>query len=305
MGSKHEFVTGEEIWRNIQAALKGRQPARVAVPFIGLGASRWIKPAPGSWVLTRCDLKSARAGQVSGKDLLAWHRRGVRVFNLQALHAKVFAFHAAAFVGSSNASETSRYRLVEAGIWTTEKALVRSAWDFVEELCAEEVEENFLAELEAAYRPPTLFPMHGETGSNEAASRKAQSSSRAQDEAPMHLIRIYPATFDDAQQSAADQAEAAGRQRIDRKLKAELSSFSWKGAPGRFKVGDLVLARWTDRKGGDERVLPWARVVGIRKVRGKDQHLVATATASGMRSLSARLAFLRLRTASCAWLYRR
>lgn len=286
MKSVQEFVTGDAIWERIQGSLRDGEPARIAVPFIGFGASRWIKPAPGSWVLTRCDIKSARAGQVSGKDLLAWHRRGVRIFNLQALHAKVFAFKGAAYIGSSNASVTSRDRLVEAGVWTSNAALVTAAWEFVEQSCAEEVEETFLAKLAEAYRPPHEYPMQGESAGRKGEARSSRRTSRAQDEATLHLVRLYTGAWNDAQQAAADQAEAAGLQRVDEKVKAELSSFKWRGAPSRFAIGDLVLARLTDKQQATDQVLPWARVVGIRKVRGEDQHMVATATLKAWEELS-------------------
>ncbi len=273
-----QLLTGDAIWDQIKAALKTNRPARIAVPFIGYGASRWLKIPDGSWLLTRCDLQSARAGQVSGKNLVVWQRRGVRIFNLQALHAKVFAFSGAAFIGSSNASETSRDRLVEAGVWTTDKALVKHAWDFVEAHCAEEVDEAFLAELEAAYRPPAIYPMHGERDVSKRKGTTAKKQTRTQDEAAMHLLRLYPSTPDEAWERAAEAAEADGQKRVDTRLRAKMDSFSWKGAPSRFKLGDLVLARLTDRATGEDHVLPWARVVAMRKVRGKDDHAVATAS---------------------------
>lgn len=278
LGVKHEFVTNESIWQHINGALKAGSPARIAVPFIGLGVSRWIKLTPGSCVVTRCDLKSARAGQVSGKDLLAWHKRGVRIFNLQALHAKVFAFDGAAFIGSSNASVTSRDRLIEAGVWTTDKALAGNAWAFVEEHCNEDVDEKFLKELAKEYRPPTQYPLHGENGTGGGQGSSAKNAPREQDEAPLHLIRLYTANWNNAQKTAADRAEASGRKRIEKNFKAEVTTFTWPGAPGRFAVGNLVLARMTDKADGGETVQPWARVIGMHKVRGKDQHAVATAT---------------------------
>jgi hypothetical protein len=276
--ANQQLLSGDAIWAQISAALKAKHPARIAVPFIGYGASRWLKIPEGSWLLTRCDLQSARAGQVSGKDLLVWQRRGVRIFNLQALHAKVFAFSGAAFIGSSNASETSRDRLVEAGVWTKDKSLAKAAWDFVETHCAEEVDEAFLAELAAAYRPPAAYPMHGERDTAKRKVTTAKKQTRTQDEAVMHLLRLYPSTPDEAWGRAAEAAEADGQKRIDSRVRAKVDSFSWKAAPSRFKLGDLVLARLTDRATGKEHVLPWARVVAMRKVRGQDDHAVATAS---------------------------
>ncbi|AWI54799.1 hypothetical protein DEH84_16280 [Aquabacterium olei] len=229
-------------------------------------------------MLTRCDLKSARAGQVSGKDLLAWHKRGVRIFTLQSLHAKVFAFSGAALIGSSNASETSRDRLLEAGVWSTDKAMAAAAWQFVETHCLEEVDEHFLAELAEAYRPPTTYPLQGEPRPGQAAADKPKTSEREQDEAPLHLLRLYTATYSAAQESASEKAEAQGRARVNASVRAEINTFVWPGARCRFQVGDLVLARSTDRKAAEETVEPWARVVATRKVRGKDEHVIATAT---------------------------
>lgn len=205
-----------------------------------------------------------------------WHKRGVRIFNLQSLHAKVFAFRGAAFIGSSNASVTSRDRLIEAGVWTTERALAESAWAFVEGHCHEEVEENFLKKLTAAYRPPTGYPLQADKAGG--GSSRAKKISRGQDEAPLHLINLRPTNFTDAEQAAADRAEASGRKRLGNGLKAALSPFTWPGNPGRFKVGDLVLARVTDTAARSEKVEPWARIVGIHKVRGKDRQAIVTAT---------------------------
>jgi hypothetical protein len=283
--AKHEFVTNDRIWQHINAALQAGRPARIAVPFIGLGASQWIKPAGGSWVVTRCDLKSAQAGQVSGKDLLAWRKRSVRIFNLQALHAKVFAFGRSAFIGSSNASVTSRDRLVEAGVWTTAKALAESAWAFVEEHCNEEVDEEFLRELAGAYRPPTQYPMQGEGSASRGKGATARQALREQDEAPLHLIRLYTASWNEAQQAAANRAESSGRKRLNQNFKAEVNTFTWPGAPGRFAVGDLILARMTNKADGLETVQPWSRVIGLHKVRGKNQHAVATATLPAWREM--------------------
>lgn len=280
MSSKHSFVTGDAIWVHIKEALNAKQPVRIAVPFIGLGVSKWLKLPPGSCLVTRCDLKSARAGQVSGKDLLYWHQKGVRIFNLQALHAKVFAFGQAAFIGSSNASATSRDRLVEAGVWTTEKALSRSAWDFVESLCLQQQPEECLELLADEYRPPTQYPLQGETISDADGKAPTVPNARTQDEAPMHLIRLTERDFDEAEHSAADQAKATGVRRIDKKLKAKLTSFTWPDAPSTFTVGDLVLVRVSNRKTGLDLVEPWAQVVAIRKVRDREQHVVATATIS-------------------------
>lgn len=278
MAEKFALVTDDAIWHHIQQALKSGKPARIAVPFVGIGASRWIRPAPGSWVLTRCDLQSARAGQVSGQDLLAWHKRGIRLFNLQALHAKVFAFGRSAFIGSSNASVTSRDRLVEAGVWTTDKAMAQAAWQFVESHCLEEVDEHFLSEMAAAYRPPTAYPLQGEPRPGTPTKRKPQAADRTQDEAKLHLLRLYAGTYSDAEERAAERAEADGQTRVDASVKAEIETFAWQGAPSHLQIGDLVLARVTDKTSGQETVMPWARVVAIRKVRGEDKHVVATAT---------------------------
>lgn len=278
MAAKFELLTNEAIWQNIQQALKTGHPARIAVPFIGMGVSKWLKPSAGSWVLTRCDLKSARAGQVSGKDLLAWHKRGVRIFTLQSLHAKVFAFSGAALIGSSNASETSRDRLLEAGVWATDKAMTAAAWQFVETHCLEEVDEHFLGELAEAYRPPTTYPLQGEPRPGQKATDKPKAGEREQDEAPLHLLRLFTATYSAAQELASEKAEAEGRARVDESVRAEISTFAWPGATCKFQVGDLVLASVTDRKTAETAVQPWARVVATRKVRGKDEHMIATAT---------------------------
>ena len=127
-----------------------------------------------------------------------------------------------------------------------------------------------------AHPPPT--PLQGEPRPGQKAADKPKAGEREQDEAPLHLLRLYTATYSAAQETASEKAEAEGRARVNEAVRAEISTFAWPGAKCRFQVGDLVLASVTDRSTAEATVQPWSRVVAIRKVRGKEEHMIATAT---------------------------
>jgi hypothetical protein len=85
------------------------------------------------------DMSEARV-RAAGTDravIEQYLKRGVTVRSLPSLHAKVFVLGDAAVVGSMNVSPWSRDRLTEAGILTTEPAIVDSALRFVIDLASQ------------------------------------------------------------------------------------------------------------------------------------------------------------------------
>lgn len=84
-----------------------------------------------------CDLsrETVARGASSARGGRELHAKGVGLYSVRGLHAKVYIFDKSAIVGSANLSETST-RLVEAGVLITDIAAVRGLRVFAERLRA-------------------------------------------------------------------------------------------------------------------------------------------------------------------------
>lgn len=100
-------------------------------------------------------IETIATGSTSPAALERMRRKGARVYTIENLHAKVYAFRDVAFVGSANTSQRSERTLLEAVLRVDDKPTVRAVRDFVESLCLNELTSSDLSELATYYKPPT------------------------------------------------------------------------------------------------------------------------------------------------------
>lgn len=98
-----------------------RRPVVAVIGYIG-------KDAPTVMPLRKGDILVCDASETAVKGRLTnvaalqtFRKRGVNLFSLSGLHAKVIASPTAAWVGSSNASNNSETRLIEAAVKVTKR----------------------------------------------------------------------------------------------------------------------------------------------------------------------------------------
>ena len=84
------FVS-QGIWPQLTRAARGsRQHCAVAVAYFGKGASRLLPLAKGSRLVVDASERSVASGQTCPADLIKLVKRGVAVYGVPNLHAKVF-----------------------------------------------------------------------------------------------------------------------------------------------------------------------------------------------------------------------
>ena len=108
---------------------KGRVVAAIA--YVAKDAPDLLPLKEGDILVCDAEDASIKAGRTSAEALWKYHKRGVTIYKHRGLHAKVVVLPRAAFVGSANASFTSRYARDEAILETTESGAVQDARDFV------------------------------------------------------------------------------------------------------------------------------------------------------------------------------
>jgi hypothetical protein len=86
------------------------------VAYVGADAPQVMPLRRGDSLVCDASTRSIKGRLTSANALLKYHRRGVAVYSLDDLHAKVICSRRFAWVGSTNASANSRDNLIEASV---------------------------------------------------------------------------------------------------------------------------------------------------------------------------------------------
>lgn len=147
-----------EVWGELTRAVRASdEPCDVAVAYFGSGAAELLPLPEGSRLVVDASEAAVSAGQTSPWELLQLVQRGVQVFSMPGLHAKVFVLGSKAYVGSANVSQNSAEHLVECMVGVSEVSVVLQARNFVRAQCLQRLTPEFLEKLAKLYRPPK-FP---------------------------------------------------------------------------------------------------------------------------------------------------
>lgn len=224
----------QNVWPQLTKAARGsRQRCAVAVAYFGKGASRLLPLAKGSRLVVDASERSVASGQTCPADLIRLVKRGVFVYSVPNLHAKVFVLGRTAYIGSANVSSHSASQLVEAVIRTAERDAVCAARQFVRRHCLHELTPTVLKRLAKLYRPP-LVP-----GGKRGKPRQAMTSKR-----PflprLLLVQLKLEDWSERDQALHDAGMLVAKKRREHPRSFEMDSFRLTGkCPYRGK--DVVI----------------------------------------------------------------
>jgi hypothetical protein len=250
-----ELVVGDVWTRLTRAHRKGRRGAWVAVAYFGKGAARLLRLRKGNQLVVDASDNAIKGGLTCPDDLITLSKKGVRIFSVANLHAKVYVLGTTALIGSANASQHSARTLVEAMLLTTDRKVVERSKAFVRSIAKNELGPEQLQRLRKLYRPPQR-PLGGARRKNKRQGLRVDASLPA-----IRLVRLVPATWSERDWTEHDAGIAiAGRRREHRSWK--LDDFQWFGTPT-FERGEKIM-RVTREDSGLELVDPPATVLYVR-----------------------------------------
>lgn len=214
----------DDVWRRLTAAARAtRRPGFAAVAYLGKAAGRLLPLRTGSRLVVDASRAAVAAGQTCPSELARLTKRGVRIFSVENLHAKVFVLGNRAYVGSANASHHSAGRLLEAVTATTDRRVVLAARSYVRRLCQHELGPEELRRLERIYRPPRI--------AGRGLSQRHRST-RSLLERGLPRLRVVQLRLKDPP-SGAEKVERVGERAAKRKMKHRrthtLQAFWWVG----------------------------------------------------------------------------
>jgi hypothetical protein len=147
------------VWNEITAAASSAtKSSHVAVAYFGSKGPSLLPLLKGSALVADVSIPTVAQGSTSPAALNQLRKAGVDIYSVQYLHAKVFAFEAVAFVGSTNASQRSATTLVEAVLKIRAKNEIHAIRNFIESLCVTRLSASDLKDLETYYKPPKIVP---------------------------------------------------------------------------------------------------------------------------------------------------
>jgi hypothetical protein len=249
----------DRVWTAIsRARKKSKGPAFVAVAYFGQDAAELLPLREGSTLVVDASLGQVKAGATHPADLLKLLNRGVRIFSVPGLHAKVFVFGSTALVGSANVSKNSRDDLCEALLLTTDRDAVAASKKFIQSLAKRQLGPEQLDRLQKDYRPPRMVVV--------PAGRRKRGSGRRGAQPQLKLLQLnmnFTWTEEDTEQAEIGAKVAAKRRKHPRSWKMDY--FKWTGRMT-LKLGDEFLFVL---KNGNKRLLyPPATVLGVQSYKG-------------------------------------
>lgn len=154
---------GDSVWTEITERAQKAQRRRVAVAFVGRGAPKMLPLDKGDELYVDASTGALAQGATNPEALAAYLKKGVGVWSLRGLHAKVCLFDRTAVIGSANASAHSQSSL-EAVCVTTEPEVVAEARAFLDGLAGRaddliEVDDTFVRAARLKYRDARPSPM--------------------------------------------------------------------------------------------------------------------------------------------------
>lgn len=246
----------QDIWPELTRAARGaRQRCAVAVAYFGAGARRLLPLPKRSRLVVDASERAVASGQTCPEDLSKLVKRGVAVYSVPNLHAKVFVLGRVAYVGSANVSSRSASQLVEAVIRTTEPSAVRAARQFVQDHCLHELTPTVLKRLAKLYRPPQV--PGGTRGRKEA-----RQTSRRPTLPRLLLAQLHLEHWSERDQAMHDAALVVARKRREHPRSFELESFRYTGKCPYHR--DDVVIQVTDEGDGSVLVTPPGNVRHVR-----------------------------------------
>ena len=242
------------VWPSLRkASTRSKGISWVAVAYFGDGADRLLKWRAGTRLVVDASTRTVRAGQCHPETLLRLLKRGVRVFSVSNLHAKVFVLGSRAYIGSANVSSSSEGQLLEAVVETSDKKLIAQARRFVKSLCLEELSPASLADLQKIYRPPLI---HNRT--NTVKSKRAR---RRAVTALLHLVQLKLMEWPEGEEAIQESGYETAKARKEHKTGWVVQTYRVSGR-ARVKRGELVVQVLDE--GGRERLIePPGKVLNV------------------------------------------
>ena len=240
----------EGIWNEITLAVKkSKIKSFVAVAYFGQNGAEMLPLKEGSTLLVDASEKAVKSGQTCPDELLKLYNKGVKIYSLEDLHAKIFIIGKTLYVGSTNVSGSSKNRLTEAVIKCTDKVSIDEAKAFIESICELEMGEEELTELQKMYVAPKFL------GRGRKSSKGTQSD--------FYVYKLIKNEYTPKQEEEAIKGRIEAEKNRITKTRHIVDEFIWT-KDNKAKKGDVIFQ--ITQEGKKNYCSPPGRLIYTREV---------------------------------------
>lgn len=135
MGEYSTRLISEGLWQEITAVPRAGKATLAAIAYY---SQDLLKLKKGDTLVCDASEPTIRSGGTRAALLLELHRKGVKIYNQDTLHAKVACIGSFALVGSANASNNSQDNMVEAAVLSQDSGLRAQVLSLIAQLAKPE-----------------------------------------------------------------------------------------------------------------------------------------------------------------------
>ena len=279
VGLNDVLISGR-VWSPLtRAAKQASRPSYVAVAYFGKGADRLLPLRRGSFLVVDASDAAVKSGQTCPASLRTMLKRGVFVYSCEGLHAKVFVFDSAAYVGSANVSGNSEKNLIEAIVATKQRATVASARQFVRSCCHRSLGRKELDKLGKIYREPIW--------------RTGKTNQSQQTTIRLRIVRLIDYDPPEEMEEASEKGELTARKKLSNTDTHTLYEFHWR-YEHKFHERELILPIYKDREGKTFVCAPGAIVSLVRWKRNLKRKTIVFLEVPRHRRIAMKIAVKRI-----------
>lgn len=249
-----------DLWQTITDLAKKAKVRRVAVAYLGIGATELLPMKKGDTLAVNMSIANVTNGQVNPFEVEKYYNAGVKIFNCKNLHSKVYHFDKKAIVCSANISSNSYSPtgLMECGILTDEKKSISDISDYIDTLLVEKVSKAYIDLCKENYSPPKFSGTKG----RQLLKKSIIETSN------FWIISIHPTTFNEEEEHILDKDHSAYEAELTNRDDYNVGSIKF-GASSSFiknvKKSDFVMQVWNFKR--RSKVQEPMRVLGVTEGR--------------------------------------
>ena len=223
----------KNIWPTLTKAAKmSKTKSMVAVAYFGQQGSSMLPLKKDSILLIDASEKAVKSGQTCPDELLKLYYKGVQIYSLENLHAKLFIIGKELFIGSTNVSGNSSKLLQEAIVKTNDKQAIEDAKAFIESNTGNlEMGEEQLTRLQKLYCPPKFTGVKSQSQKRKSASINSHS---------FMVYKLETGSWTEKEYKEADKGRKEAKINRINKSRHKLDEFKWEGELVARK-GDTIL----------------------------------------------------------------
>jgi len=244
----------KNIWPELTNTVKGsRVKSIVAVAYFGQSGANMLPLSKGSILLVDASITALKNGQTCPDELLKLYYKGVHIYSLENLHAKLFVIGNTLYCGSANVSGNSANRLKETLLKTTDKDAIADAKVFINSFCRIELGDDEITRLSKFYKPPKFF----------GGPRNVNN-----DNTEFHICKLSLSEYSEEEEDQAEKGrEVANKNRVN-KSRHRIDEYLWTGEI-KFKKGDTILQ--IVKEDAKSYGSPVGKLIHIRKLSNGDK----------------------------------